>query len=307
MSRCILVLEVALLASVVLIPFPASSQTVWPPSTTIPAPSWFDLMYWDNLIFGCSDRNWVDDCRYTPPIPNASGHTRVATTEAVQNMNIRIATNADPPLEDVWIDTYRSVIPQLMSELAGGAPWLGSISIGPDPFELHGWIDVVFNEGGCGSGGWWGNGHYQPPFPKPFGTWERGIARLNTVGQGNRPDWCLRTVLLAHELGHVVGLWHVSDPDDIMCTDPVSRTGRCTGLAWRQPDRGQPVFTQKSLRHIQLIRQIVDTYDWGGYTIYPGVILTTVPALPPIASTGLAIILLLLGWIRFRLTRVVRS
>ena len=294
MPRCVLVVAVVLLESVSAQATPGTCGLPDPnwPCPTIPAPPWFDLLYWDEIVFNCAEGS--PRCRYVPPGAYESNHTRIPSTEAVQRMSIRIATDtigSNPPVEDIWIESYRHVIPGIMTDLAGGAPWLGSISVGPEPFELHGWIDITFNSRYCASGGWWGNGIMEPPFPKPFGTWERGIARLSTIGQGDRPDWCLRTVLLAHELGHAVGLSHVSDPDDVMCSDTSSRTGRCRGLAWRQSAQSQPVFTEKALRHIRLVRQVSDENNYGGLVFYPG-LLFTVPALPTIALVILAVMVI---------------
>lgn len=294
MPRCtFIVVGVVLLASVSAQAAPGTCGLPDPnwPCPTIPAPSWFDLLYWDELIFNCAESH--SRCRYVPPGPYHSGHTRIPSTEAVRQMNVHIATDTggNPPLEDTWIETYRRVIPGIMTDLAGGVPWLGSLSVGDQPLELHGWIDVTFDHSGCASGGWWGNGIMEPPFPTPFGTWERGIARLRTVGQGDLPDWCLRTVLLAHELGHAVGLSHVSDPDDVMCSDTSSRTGRCKGLAWRQSAQSQPVFTEKALRHIQLVRRVSDENDYGGLVFYPGLLLT-VPALSGIALVILVVVVI---------------
>lgn len=86
----------------------------------------------------------------------AKGHTRIPSTEAVQRTNIHIATSigGNSPLEDVWIDTYGRVIPGLMDNLAG-APWLGRLSVGSEPMESRGWIDIVFGDSrSCVSGGY---------------------------------------------------------------------------------------------------------------------------------------------------------
>lgn len=53
-----------------------------------------------------------------------------------------------------------------------------------------------------------------------------------------------------------------------------------------QAARGQPVFTERARRHIQLVRQVSAANDYGGYVFYPGVLLA-VPALP---FTALAIL-----------------
>lgn len=274
MPRCILVVGVVLSLSVSTQASPCGLPNPNWPCPSIPAPPWFDLLYWDELVFGCAEES--ERCRHVPSAPLASHHTRVPSTEAVQQMNVRIATDVgnNPPLKDAWIDTYLRVIPGIMADLAG-APWLGSISVGPAPMESRGWIDIIFSDSrACISGGYWGSGHFAPPFPRPFGTWERGIVRLRPGELNGESDWCLRTVLLAQWLGRATGLAFVSDPDDVMCGDATFRVGRCTGLAWTQPAQSQPIFTDKSLHHIELVRNVSATNDYGGYIFYPGVLLT---------------------------------
>ena len=292
MLRCAIVVGVVLLAAV---PSYATNKVDgcgYPPGwpcPTVPAPSWFNLAYWDNLIFNCAENSI---CREFGGQPNGIWQ---ATTEAVQNMNIHIAITADPPLTQEWIDTYQRVIPGLMEDLAGGQRWLGELTVGLSPMERSGWIDIVFDQGGCGSGGYWRNSSSRS---RPFGQWDRGIVRLNTNTQSGAPDWwCLKTVLLAHEMGHVIGLYHVTDPNDVMCTDPVSRTGDCNGGAWEQSPHSQPRFGQKALQHIQLAREVSYEADEGGWFPYPGVLLQVVPTLP-----GWGLIVLGILMMRKRLT-----
>ena len=227
----------------------------------VPAPPWFEQAYWDQLVFGCIEH--PDLCR--PDNPN--GPT-VPTTDRVSTMDIHLVSETDPPLPQRWEDAYRRVIPFLMTEFAGGRRWSGSLTTGSVPLERPGVIDIVFLPDGCASGGFWGGG----------GDWVRGIVRLSMRQDQGPPDWCLRTVLLAHELGHVTGLQHVDDPDDFMCTDPTSRTGRCDGHAWSQPFDGQPVFSERQRLHIGLARQVADAE--GGWFNWPGVDIDSVPALP---------------------------
>ena len=258
------------------------------PCPSVPAPPWFDLQYWDELVFGCAEES--ERCRFVPPGRFERGHTRIPSAEAIQQMNIRIATNTgvNPPVDDAWIDTYRQVIPGIMTDLAG-APWLGSISVGSEPMESRGWIDIIFSDSRyCVSGGYWGNGRVAPPFLKPFGTWERGIVRLRPGEQDNKPDGCLHTVLLAQWLGRATSLSFTSDPNDVMCR---TGFGLCTGLAWTQPARSQPVFIARSLRHIELAREVSSTNNYGGYIFYPGVLLP-VAAFPLIALIILAALLI---------------
>ena len=218
----------------------------------IPAPPWFEQAYWDQLVFGCAEQ--PDLCR-----PNNPNGRTVPTTDRVSRMDIHLVSETDPPLPQRWEDAYRRVIPFLMTEFAGGRRWSGSLTTGSEPLERPGVIDIVFLPDVCASGGFWGGG----------GDWVRGIVRLSMRQDQGPPDWCLRTVLLAHELGHVTGLQHVDDPDDFMCTDPTSRTGRCDGHAWSQPFDGQPVFSERQRLHIGLARQVADAE--GGWFNWPGV------------------------------------
>ena len=232
-----------------------TAASLTPPAGRLPP--WFELDYWDQLVFGCAEQ--PDLCR-----PNNRNGRTIPITERVRTMDVHVVSEADPPLPQEWEDTYRRVIPFLMTEFAGGRQWAGSLTTGNEPLERAGVIDVVFVPDGCASGGFWGGG----------GDWVRGIVRLS-MRQDRGTDWCLRTVLLAHELGHVVGFQHVDDPDDFMCTDPVSRTGRCDGYAWSQPYDGLPVFTERQRLHIGLARQVAD--DKGGWFNWPGVDIDSVP------------------------------
>ena len=87
----------------------------------------------------------------------------------------------------------------------------------------------------------------------------RGIIRLNTT-QG---EWCLATVLLAHELGHALGFHHVNDPEDVMCTDTLVNGGDCNGNIWGI-DRFSTALTRRLTRPAQLAYQL-------GRSQYPGV------------------------------------
>ena len=40
-------------------------------------------------------------------------------------MDVHLVSETDPPLPKEWEDTYRGVIPFLMTEFAGGRQWSG--------------------------------------------------------------------------------------------------------------------------------------------------------------------------------------
>ena len=210
------------------------------PDTMSDAPAWFDEQYWRDLVFKQLDSPGAVDGRWS----NALG---LAVGRAV-DFYIRTTVAQGPPLDPRVVVRWRQAIPGLMRQFVG--EWAGAIAEGPDTVKRPGTVSIeIHNDQECASGGLWqlANDEF------------RGIIRLNTT-QG---DWCLATVLLAHELGHVLGFHHVDDADDVMCTDSKVTGGDCNGRIWKIA-RFDPTFTPRLACHAQLAYQI-------GRTAYPGV------------------------------------
>ena len=225
-------------------------------SAQVPRPAWFDEPYWQQLVFKSLELpEWREKS------------STIIAPDDVTSLNFHISTTipeGDPPLEQRWIDRYREVIPVLMRRFTG-LPWAGAITVGPESDVRDGWVGIEFNKQGCGAAS------IQWPTGRRFG---HGTIWLSTVGTTRSPDWCLKTVLLAHELGHVLGFSHVDDTDDVMCTDTTARGGDCNGYIWEDlPLDGDPTFTDRLLRHAQF------AYSIGGRFPYPGVA-DPVPTLP---------------------------
>ena len=209
-----------------------------PPSNR---PAWFDEQYWNALVYYQLDS----------PGPLEGRWSRVHSLAAGRAVNFHIRTTVaqGPPLDPSIVDRWRRAIPGLMRQFVG-APWSGRITEGTEAVERPGWISIeIPDDSDCASA------QYSPLVDGGI----RGVIRLNTT-QG---DWCLATVLLAHELGHVLGFYHVDDSDDIMCTDVIVTGGDCNGRIW-ETARFDPTFTPRLARHAQLAYQI-------GRAQYPGV------------------------------------
>ena len=151
------------------------------------APAWFDAQYWRALVFKELDE----------PGPVEHKRTSVQAVSAVRAVDfyIRTSVTTGPPLDPSIVTRWRRAIPELMRQFIG-QPWSGTITEGTVTVERPGVVSIeIHNDRGCASGG----------FSSSGGRFQRGIIRLNT-SQG---DWCLATVILAHELGHVLGFSHV--------------------------------------------------------------------------------------------------
>ena len=91
-----------------------TAASLTPPAGRLPP--WFELDYWDQLVFGCAEQPNL--CR-----PNNPNGRTIPITERVRTMDVHVVSEADPPLPQEWEDTYRRVIPFLMTEFAGGRQW----------------------------------------------------------------------------------------------------------------------------------------------------------------------------------------
>lgn len=160
----------------------------------------FDRDFWRELVFNArdcpTDAAWCDD----PPVEE-----RLVWTLRDPSPNFYIRTHDDRgnlAFDSTDIAVMRSVIPRAVSDLSG-QPYTGEIRESPEAFvATAGWVLIQDSEpldsGGCG-----------------FASVGASPGRIGIVGDDG-PEGCDLRSLMVHEIGHVMGFWHVSDQCDAM-------------------------------------------------------------------------------------------
>ena len=232
------------------VPFPAHERTGATVDAAdvdvlrIPRPPWVNGQYWDELVFDATEEPDYEDRR-----------TFGLTDSELAALDVYIKTTAPEegvaPISEDMLGWWRQSIPEAVREITG-EPWRGRITTGVDSRQL---TDGRVNVG--------------------IGTEEdfadRDACAIATISyyvypDGGYAEWAYADILfnpddgrcvfrqdsrgttMAHELGHVLGLFHVSDPAAIM----YKRFGF---------DRG---YTQQLVDHAQLL------YELGPGLPYPG-------------------------------------
>ena len=209
-----------------------------------PRPGWVDVQFWDELVFNALEKPDYEDRR-----------TFGLSDAELADLDIYIKTTAPEegvsPISEDMLGWWRQAISEAVREITG-EPWRGRITTGVDSRELtDGRINV-----GIGTEEYFADrdacatattSYYAFP-DGGYARWAYAEIRFNPDD-----DSCIfrddsRATTMAHEIGHVLGLFHVSDPAALM----YKRSGY---------DRG---YTRQLVDHAQLL------YELGPGLPYPG-------------------------------------
>jgi len=209
-----------------------------------PQPGWVDRRYWDELVFDATEKPDYEDRR-----------TFGLTDAELTALDVYIKTTAPDegvaPISEDMLDWWRQAIPEAVREFTG-QPWRGRITTGVDSRELtDGRVNV-----GIGTEEYFADrdacataitSYYAFP-DGGYASWAYAEILFN-------PDdeLCIfrddsRGTTMAHELGHVLGLFHVADP---------------AALMYKQSGYDRR-YTTQLVEHAQLL------YELGPGLPYPG-------------------------------------
>lgn len=206
---------------------PIVSTRLLDPTTVHPL---FEDSFWQELIFNQYDEpGTLARYRITGPFPSSS-----------PNLYIWLADESGERVADpTWVSTVHETVPHLAAQLTG-EPYRGRIEEGMADRSQSGWITVEFTtdrlEEFPDACGWAGVGG------DPGRIW---ISISNSSG-------CHFRRVFAHEFGHAMGLWHVSDRTAVMA-----------------PASGPVSFNSREQYHAELLHRIGRGNRYCGWPLNP--------------------------------------
>ena len=225
------------------------------PLDVAPRPSWVDERYWDQLVFDLLDE---------PDGDKTVIRTRGLTRDELASLDIYIETPAPeadvPSISDEMVTWWMRTLPDAVRQLTG-QPWRGSISSGTDS-PTRETIDQVHIRIGTAA-----------EFEEDAKVCAYAQSSIYTFPDGSFAEWHSAEIVISptaqercsiyddsqsytmvHELGHVLGLYHVDDPADLMYGN-------------EHPEAG---YTQRLIDHTLLLYQTGPTVRYPGFEVDSG-------------------------------------
>ena len=209
---------------------------------------------WSQLGFNAYECPTPDDCpeHWTnqegetfPISPLLDRYLYVLPTTS-PNFHIRTHNDAGQVrLSSTWVRRIREAIPEIVSEVTG-EPYVGEITSGRNDLSAQNWVTIEASTEAENPDTWETNDDsYLCGWARIGATWGRlQINKDRTALSASRGKCGLRA-LIAHEIGHALGFYHVEDIRSVMAPSVASET-----------------FTRSERYHAQL------AYAYGRYTPY---------------------------------------